>query len=446
MSGSLIRNRGVSPALALCLALAGALSMLYYHQGLFMRRVTDVRNAEALGNGYLFANDFYQVWFSSRELLRARRDPYTQEMTRDIQIGLYGRPLEPNRPGDPIDQRAFPYPAFTDLLFWPTAEFPFPAIRVAVVAALTIFTIGSTLLWLRTLDWRIGWQWTTIILLLTLCSYPALEALFAAQIGLLVVFLLSASVVALQRGQSLLAGVLLALCTIKPQVAALAILYLLVWALQEWNRRKPVVYGFSFTLALLLAGSLLVVPYWIPSWIHTVTAYRQYTRPPLVREVITSFLGTTVAGPATLVLTAASLVIALALVWANRRAPLESLQFWLTLSLLLSITAIAVLPGQAVYDHLILLPAIFLLIRHRSLLLDAGPVSRILLSIGTLALGWQWAAAFALTLLSPFLSSASLNSTAVLSLPIRTAASLPFAVLALLVWTWRVTSRASKAA
>ena len=73
--------------------------MLYYYEHLFLARVVAVRNAESLGGGYFFGNDFYPVWLTSRELLRARRDPYTLEMTRDIQVGLYGRPLDPNRPG-----------------------------------------------------------------------------------------------------------------------------------------------------------------------------------------------------------------------------------------------------------------------------------------------------------------------------------------------------------
>jgi hypothetical protein len=49
-----------------------------------------------------------------------------------------------------------------------------------------------------------------------------------------------------------------------------------------------------------------------------------------------------------------------------------------------------------------------------------------------------------LTILHPLLSSTAINSTAVLSLPIRSAASLPFAVLALLVWIWRITRATSQ--
>jgi hypothetical protein len=420
--------------------LIGAASMIYYHQGLFMPRVVAVRTSAGLGNGYSFGNDFYQVWLTSQEWLRQGRDPYSPEMTREIQIGLYGRPLDPTRPTDPIDRRVFPYPFYTDLLFWPAAEFPFVPLRVVVVCMLAALTLASVPLWLRALDWQLSGKWIALILLLTLSSYPALEALFAAQLGLLVAFLLAASLMALQRGRFLLAGILMAITTIKPQVTALAILYLLIWSAREWRARRGFWLGFLATLTLLVGASLVAMPNWIRSWIHTVLAYRHYTRPPLVTEVLTSHLGPRLVGPGTLVLTAASIVIAIALAWRNRAAAYGSFAFWMTLTLLLSITTITILPGQAIYDHLILLPGILLLARYRKQILDGGLVPRVLLSLGALVLFWPWMAAFALIVLRPVLAPAEFNSTVVFALPIRTAASLPFAALALLAWAARANS------
>jgi hypothetical protein len=438
MTPTLPRTRPFSSSLALLLALIGAGSMLYYHQGLFMPRVVAVRTAEGLENGYSFGNDFYQVWLTSRQWLRQGRDPYSPEMTREIQTGLYGRPLDPNRPGDPVDQRVFPYPVFTDVLFWPAAEFPFAPMLVAVVCVLAALTLASVLLWLRALDWRLSGKWLAVILLLTLCSYPALEGLYAAQLGLFVAFLLGASLLALQRRRFLLAGILMALSTIKPQVTMLAIFYLLIWSLHEWRVRGRFCVGLFSTLTLLIGASLAVLPHWIQSWTHTVLAYRHYTRPPLVTEVLTSPLGSRWAGPATFVLTAAFIIFAIVLAWRNRAADSGSFAFWITLTLLLSITTIIILPGQAVYDHLILLPGILLLVRYRNEIRDAGRVSGTLHAIGAMVLFWPWIAAFALILLRPWLAPGDFHSTAVLSLPIRTAASLPFAVLALLALTLRL--------
>jgi hypothetical protein len=412
--------------------------MLYYHQGMFMPRVVAVRTAAGLGNGYSFGNDFYQVWLTSRQWLHQGSDPYSPEMTREIQTGLYGRPLDPNRPTDPIDRRVFPYPAFTDLLFWPSAEFRFEVVRVVVVCALAALTFASVLLWLHALDWSLNPSWLAGILFLTLTSYSALEALFAAQLGLLVAFLLAASLFALRRNRFLLAGILMALTTIKPQMTVLAIAYLLLWSVHDWRVRSRFCLGFVSTFALLIGTSLVALPHWIQSWTHTVLAYRHYTRPPLVTEVLTSPLGPHLSAPATFVLTAASIILAMILAWRNRAAAFGSFAFWITLTLLLSITTITILPGQAVYDHLILLPGILLLARYRAELRNAGLGPRTLLAVGALVLFWPWVAAFALIVLRPLLAPAYFNSPAFFSLPIRTAASLPLAVLALLAWTLRI--------
>jgi hypothetical protein len=431
-------TRLFSPRVVLCLALIGAGSMLYYHQGLFIPRAEAVRAAEGLSNRYSFGNDFYQVWLTSREWLAHGRDPYSPEMTRELQTNLYGRPLDASRPDEPADLRVFPYPAYVDVLLWPAGEFPFAAVRVGVVCVLAALTLASVLLWLRALDFHLSRKWLAVVLLLTLCGYPALEGLYAGQLGLLVAFLLAAAIVALQRHRLLLAGILMALTTIKPHVALLVILYLLVWSLHDWRARGRFYMGFFSTLILLVGTSLAVLPHWIQSWIQTVLAYRRYNPPPLLTEILSSLLGRRLASPATIVLTIALLIAAVALAWRNRAAAAASFAFALTVSLLLVITAIAILPGQAVYDHVILLPGILLLVRYRRELCDAGRIPRALVAIGALVLFWAWIAALAVIVVRPWLAPASFNSAAVLALPIRTAASLPFAVLALLAWTTRL--------
>ena len=444
MATSQPATRILSSALALCLALMGAASMLYYHQRLFMPRVQAARTAQGLGDGYLFGNDFYQVWLAARESLRNSRDPYSPEMTREIQTGLFGRPLDATRPSDPIDRRVFPYPAFTGLLFWPAAEFPFPLVRAVVVCLLALLTIVTVMLWVRALHWRIGGKWIALILLLSLSSYPALEGLYSAQLGLLVAFLLAAAILTIQSGHFFFAGFLLALTTIKPHVTALVILYLLLWSLHSWRQRWRLLVGFFSTLALLTLAALVVFPHWIPSWMQTVLAARHYTQPPVLAEVLTSLLGPHRAGPATLILTAVFIAIASLLAWRNRTAAANSLTFWITLSLLLTITTITILRGLAIYDHLIMLPAILLLFRDRNELAEAGPVPRILLLVAALLLFWPWLSAFALLVLRPWLAPSIFNSNAILSLPLRNAASLPFAVLVLLMWMWRISSRRSQ--
>src|SRR5580765_8920313 len=61
-------------------------------------------------------SDLYPRWLGARELLLHHRDPYGADVAREIQIGSYGRPLDPKRPNDPKDQQGFAYPVYVVLM------------------------------------------------------------------------------------------------------------------------------------------------------------------------------------------------------------------------------------------------------------------------------------------------------------------------------------------
>jgi len=109
-------------------------------------------------------------------------------------------------------------------------------------------------------------------------------------------------------------------------------------------------------LFLLIAASLAVWPRWIQSWVSVMIGYPRYSTPPLAKELLGSSLGNHVGTPLIALLLIAALVIA----WRGRAAAAGSYEFWLTLSILLSLTTITLLPGQSVCDHIILLPGNFL--------------------------------------------------------------------------------------
>ncbi len=431
------RTQNRKALIALALSLLGAASMLYYHFGLFMPRVERSRAAKHLQGEYSFGNDFYPIWLTSREWIRARRDPYSAGLTHDIQIGLFGRPLDGQFLTDPPDDyRTFAYPAFTDLLFWPASTVPFRTFRI-VWAILLATLLGVTVFfWTRALSWPIGRTWLAIIILLVVCSYQELEGLQAGQLGLLVGFLLAAALLALMQGQMWSAGILMALTTIKPQMTLLAILYLLSWCAREWRARSGFALAFLAAMSLLIGTSLAVWPHWLHSWIKVVQAYPQYATPPLARELLGPTLGLH-AGTIVIVIL---LIAALSLAWRGRAATAGSYEFWLTLSLLLSVTAITLLPGLSVYDQVILLPGILLLARDGKNT-SSSRIFQALLAIGAAILVWPWVASFTLIALRPLLSPDVFNSKAVFALPLRTAAPFPFVVLALLTLAARANLR-----
>jgi hypothetical protein len=442
------RNRlsSRSGAAALCLALLGAGSMLYYHLGLFMPRVLAARATQGLGGGYAFGDDFYPIWLTTRQWQTHRLDLYSAEMTREIQIGLFGRPLDPNNPSDPpADYRTFAYPAFTDLVLWPAADLDFPYLRFVLAALLPLLTAASVWLWMLALDWRaLGWRarplWFAILLLILLCSYPLLEGFFAEQPGLIVGFLLASSALAMRKDWLLLAGSLIALTLMKPQMTLLVIFYLLIWSLAE-RRRARFWIGFLATIVPLVGASLWIWPHWIERWLKVIFEYPRYATPALVSLLPGSVLGRYV-GPTAL----AGLVgVGGWLAWRNRHAKSDSEIFWWTVSLLLAITSVTLLPGQAIYDQVILYSGILLVIKNMQKLRDSGFAPRTLLAAGAIVLFWPWMTALGLIVTRGWIAPAHFESTAVFALPIRTAASLPFAALALLVYVGRISASGDRA-
>jgi hypothetical protein len=404
--------------------------MVHYHLGLFIPQVLEVRAAEGFGHGYSFGADFYPIWLTSREGLFHHRDPYSPETTRQVQIALFGRIVDARIFGAPPDYWTFAYPAIADVLLWPIGLLPFSLVRIGFGFFLAVATAFSVVLWLRAVHPRAGPLTVASFVILTLSSYVVLEGLFAEQIGLLVGFILAASLAALVRKKFFFAGGLLALTLIKPQVVFLVTAYLLLWSLAQWRARWRVGAGFLLMSSLLGTSSLLVWPYWIPEWFRVITAYRQYSNPPLVSHLLGKQVGP-LLGP---LLIAALLVSAVALSWRMRYASSDSSDFRLAVSLLLAITTIAVLPGHAVYDHIVLLPGIILIASSWRTFAASKPF-RVTLAITALALFWQWIFAPVVIATRSIVSPAFAST--LLTLPIRTAASIPFgvcAVLGLMLW------------
>ncbi|MFB3916603.1 MAG: hypothetical protein ACE14M_07735 [Terriglobales bacterium] len=118
--------------IALLVALIAVFSMWYYvHNVLIPYQQADaVRTAQPRGN----QSDLYPAWLASRELLVHGRDPYSLEVTLDIQRGYWGRTLD--RPSDPKDQARFAYPLYVAFLLAPAVLGSFHTVPALLVATL----------------------------------------------------------------------------------------------------------------------------------------------------------------------------------------------------------------------------------------------------------------------------------------------------------------------
>jgi len=378
------------------------------------------QRAEAALHGTPRGNlsDLYPRWLGARELLLHHRDPYSREVTREIQVGYYGRETDSSRPFDPKDQQGFAYPVYVVFLLAPVIGAQFATVQAGFRWFLFILTVASPWLWLRALRWRPGPVAEALVLVLTVCSFPGLQGLKLEQLSLVVSAMIAAVVVLAGGEHLLLAGVLLALATIKPQLVALPVAWLLLWTVSAWRERQRFFWGFAATLTLLIGGGQWLLPGWIGRFYASTIAYRQYTGATSLLAVLA---GNT-AGDLLNVLA----VAALAWVgWKLRRVSSNSPDFVLVFALSLAVTLL-VIPMTAPYNQLLLLPGILLALRSRETLWVRSLLARVIVGIAAVLLGWPWLATTGLMIAAVVLPSSSLQQA--WAVPLYTSLAIPLGI------------------
>lgn len=338
-------------------------------------------------------SDLYPRWLGARELLRHGRNPYSAEITREIQQGYYGRPLDPSRADDPKDQQGFAYPAYVVFLMAPVVDLPFSAVQQGFRCLLLALAPVSVLLWLYVLRWKPLPGVVFIFMVLSLGWLPMVQGIKLQQLSLLVAGLLAGCGACLAAGWFVLAGALLALATIKPQLTWPLVLWLLVWAGSEWRSRWRFVFSFGFVMLLLLGGAQLILPGWLLMFVHGIVQYHQYTQN---QSVLMELFGS-IAGE---ILGLVSAVACGLCVWRVRREPAGSVAFGEAFALVLA-TTVLIVPMFAPYNQVLLAPAIFILVRTGMLRSERSrilPAIRWARAVGFALLLWPWAATLGLSL------------------------------------------------
>lgn len=359
-------------------------------------------------------SDLYPRWFGTRELLLHRRDPYSAEVTREIQQGFYGRPLESGNTGDPSDQAAFAYPVYIVFLLAPTVSFPF-----AAVAAVSrwVFLIGIALtvpVWMKAVGFRAPVAWVMSAMLLAAGTYPSMLEFYMQNPSAVVAVLLALASLALIREWFAASGFLLALATIKPQLAGLFALALLLWALGQWKERWRLIAAFAGTLGALVFAGELLLPGWTEEFLQATNRYLKYTHNPS---------GLRMFFPPALAWIAAGLLVAAMLhfAWLHRKAPAGSREFgWIPAWA--AVTTVVIAP-IALYNQVVLIPALLVLLGRREFHWGSNRVTRALAKAVFFCLAWQWVMAALLGFGSFVFPPERLRN--VVDLPLYTALALP---------------------
>jgi len=334
---------------------ASAISWTYMHRVLLPRE--HYSNVER-GKLKSQMGDLYPRWVGTRELLLHGKNPYSPEVSHEIQIGFYGHPIEQSYdkpPSEIIDEQRFAYPIYTVFLLAPTIYVDFQRVQAWAPWVLGAFVLAGLLLWLAVLRWKQPWWVVVALILIVLSSPQTAQGLRLRQLGLFAVFLLALAGWCVTRNRLGAAGFVLALATIKPQMVALSVAWFLLWSLGDWKKRWTLAGGFVVGLGVLTGAGDLLVAGWVRYFLEGLEAYRRYfpTTSP-TRLILGNWIGGFV-----------SIVAVLALfgyAWTRRRVLGDSADFVQVLSLFF-VTSLLVLPLLTPYNQLLLLLPILTLIR-----------------------------------------------------------------------------------
>jgi hypothetical protein len=197
--------------------------------------------------------------------------PYSEQATQQIQEMAYGREAKPGE-----DQMLFAYPFYSTFVIAPFAMIgDYASARALWMTLLEITLVGIVMIGLSLSRWRLPGLMLIFLFIFSLLWYYGLRPVINGNPAVLVALFINLAFLAIRSEHDPLAGLLLALATIKPQMVILLIPLVFIWAIS--NRRWGVISSFLGSLALLIAGFSLFVPDWIIQNLRQILSYPAYT-------------------------------------------------------------------------------------------------------------------------------------------------------------------------
>jgi len=124
--------------------------------------------------------DLYPRWVGTRELLLNGRNPYSTEVSREIQMAFYGHAIEQSydKPeSEIVDEQRFVYPVYVVFLLAPTVHADFERLQEWAPIVLSVLVAASVWLWMGVLRWRPPPVLTAAIVLFVISSPQVAQGL-----------------------------------------------------------------------------------------------------------------------------------------------------------------------------------------------------------------------------------------------------------------------------
>jgi len=218
-------------------------------------------------------NDFLVHWVGTQSFVKEGISPYSDNVALRIQKLVYGRPAQAGE-----HELRVSYPLYSIFLFLPFSLIEdFTIARAIWMTVLEFLVILSAIMMIKMVNWKPNFLISFLLIVFSLFWYHGLRSIINGNAVVFILFLVILSIYAIIHKQDELAGICLALITIKPQVVFAFILFLFFWSLT--NRRYKVIFWFLGSLTALIVLSLFILPSWPMEFIREVFRYPGYNPP-----------------------------------------------------------------------------------------------------------------------------------------------------------------------
>ncbi len=214
--------------------------------------------------------DFLVHWVGARVFLLDGNSPYSDDAAVQIQTITYGRSANPGE-----HELRVAYPLYSTIVFAPFAMIEnFTLARAVWMTFLEICLIALAIVCLGLFKWQPAMGTFVVYMIFSLLWYKAIRGLINGNAVIVIALLITLSIWAVRQRQDALAGIFLALMTIKPHVVLLYFVFVLVWALSK-RRWNLIYWTIGSVMALILIG-MVFLPDWLLQNLNEVLRYPGY--------------------------------------------------------------------------------------------------------------------------------------------------------------------------
>jgi hypothetical protein len=297
-------------------------------------------------------NNFIPRWAGARIFMTQGISPYAAQAGREIQDIVMGSEV-----GSAEDRMDYPDPFYAFIVYAPFALIS--NMEWARAIWMTVLEVGVILIAVLSIflsKWRIPKYISVMVVVFAVTWFYSVYSIMDGNVAILCTLAITASFLAIRSEFDVLAGSLLAIACIKPQIALLLILFIIIWSIS--HRRWLIIWSFVGGIVLLIALATLLLPGWFMQFLRQIIPYLeefQFITPGSLLSIPLPGIGKQLGWALS-----AAMVLVLLVEW--RAALRKNFRWCLWTAYLTLVIAILVGIPSSIFNFVVLLPVIILVL------------------------------------------------------------------------------------